>query len=92
MADSDCMMKVSTPLVTSELEVIGAIIFEQSDHSELTLNWYFTHLRPAKGWRIKYSQEPLNQSWIVDYPMLAYKSQLPTNREIALVHLAQEIP
>ena len=91
MADSDCIMKVGTPLVTKDLEVIGGVIFEQSDHSELTLNWYFANLK-SKGEKCRYSQSPLNQSWIVDYPMLAYKSMLPTNREIALVHLAQEIP
>ena len=39
-----------------------------------------------------FPQEPLQQSWTVDYPMLAYKTMSPENREIALVHLAQDIP
>ena len=33
-----------------------------------------------------------NLSWAVDYPMLAYKSISPDNREIVLVHLVRNIP
>ena len=54
MADSDCITKIGTPLVTKDLEVIGGIIFEQSDHSELTLNWYSANLKSTNEKR-KYS-------------------------------------
>lgn len=32
------------------------------------------------------------QSWIVDYPLLAYKTYSPDNSEIAIVHMAQNMP
>ena len=32
------------------------------------------------------------QSWIVDYPLLAYKTFTPKNKEIAILHMAQDIP
>ena len=47
---------------------------------------------PQKQEVLKYPLKPLQQSWIVDYPMLAYKCMSPDNKEIALVHLAQEMP
>ena len=37
-------------------------------------------------------QHAIEQKWIVDYPILAYKSAAPNNREIVLVHLARNIP
>ena len=39
-----------------------------------------------------YPQEPPMQSWIVDYPLLAYKTASPTNKEIAIVHMALTMP
>ena len=44
MADDACIFKISTPLITEAGEVIGTVLFEKSDHSEITLNWYFTSL------------------------------------------------
>ena len=32
------------------------------------------------------------QSWIVDYPLLAYKTSSPTNKELAIVHMALAMP
>ena len=34
----------------------------------------------------------MRQSWIIDYPLLAYKTFSPTNTEIAIVHMAQNMP
>ena len=34
----------------------------------------------------------MKQSFIVDYPILAYKEMSPDNSKISLVHLAEEIP
>ena len=39
-----------------------------------------------------YPQENTNQSWIVDYPLLAYKTASPTNKEIAVAHMALPMP
>ena len=71
---------------------MGAVLYEKPNSREVTLNWYSTTLMTGKKDRLEYPQEPLQQGWIVDYPMLAYKCMAPDNKEIALVHLAQEIP
>ena len=39
-----------------------------------------------------YPQEPVPQSWIVDYPLLAYKTFTPRNKEIAIIHMAYNMP
>ena len=39
-----------------------------------------------------FPQEPLLQDWIVDYPLLAYKTSSPTNKEITIVHMALTMP
>ena len=38
--------------------------------------------------KLKLPQLPMRQSWIVVYPLLAYKNFTPDNREICIVHLA----
>jgi len=37
---------------------------------------------------LDYPQAPVDQSWIVDYPLLAYKTLTPNNREIAIMNVA----
>ena len=32
------------------------------------------------------------QSWIIEYPLLAYKSYTPNNNELVVMHLAAEMP
>ena len=41
---------------------------------------------------IDFPQETMIQSWIVDYPLLAYKTSSPTNKEIAIAHMAIAMP
>ena len=41
---------------------------------------------------IDFPQETMIQPWIVDYPLLAYKTASPTNKEIAIVHMAIAMP
>ena len=85
-------MESSAPLITAKNEIIGAILFEKPHRKEVTLNWYFTSLIPVKDGQLKYPQERMKQSFIVNYPMLAYKEMSPDNSKISLVHLAEEIP
>ena len=33
-----------------------------------------------------------HSSWVVDYPILAYKSVSPDSKEIVIMHLARKIP
>ena len=37
-------------------------------------------------------QHAIEQKWIVDYPILAYKSVTPDNKEIVLAHLSHNMP
>ena len=39
-----------------------------------------------------YYQEPVSQTYMVDYPLLAYKTFNPKNKEIAIMHLAYNMP
>ena len=41
---------------------------------------------------IDYPQQPVPQSWMVDYPLLAYKTVTPMNREIAIVNMVHNMP
>jgi len=41
---------------------------------------------------LDYPQSPVNQTWIVDYPLLAYKTLSPMNREIAIINVAGNTP
>ena len=42
--------------------------------------------------KLDYPQQPVPQSWMVDYPLLAYKTATPMNKEIAIVHMALNMP
>jgi hypothetical protein len=35
-------------------------------------------------------QNPVPQTWIVDYPLLAYKSYVPQNNELIVLNIANE--
>ena len=39
-----------------------------------------------------YPQHTLEQAYTIDYPILAYKSPVPNNREIVIAHVAQKMP
>ena len=73
-------------------KVLGSIIYEHSETADLVLNFYSASLEERRHELMDFPQEPQHQSWAVDYPMLAYKTMSPDNREIALVHLAHDIP
>ena len=34
----------------------------------------------------------MDQTWIVDYPFLAYKDFTPENREICIINMTQDVP
>ena len=58
----------------------------------MMLNFYTSSLESMKTDRLDYPQAPLQQTWRIDYPLLAYKCMDPDNRQIALVHLGRNIP
>ena len=66
-------------MITSDKEIIGAIFFEETNHSGIKLNWYFTGLEQVDNETIQIPSFPLEQTWKIDYPMLAYKTKSPSN-------------
>ena len=80
-------------MITSGNEIMGSVLFERPD-GEVILNWYSASLGSDKeaGADLAVPQRPLDTTWIVDYPILAYKSVSPDNKEISLVHMAQDMP
>ena len=70
-----------TKVVSNKLS--GSILYEDFDTNELKLNFYNATVETARTslTERKYEcpQAPLGQSWIVEYPLLAYKSCTPDN-------------
>lgn len=77
-------------------EVHGSILYEDFDTNELKLNFYKAEIDIVQTHppiaQYESPQMPLGQSWIVEYPLLAYKTCTPDNQEIAILHLACDMP
>ena len=65
-----------------KIEIIGSIIYEQVDTDLFLLELFSTKSSESDKKKSKpnYPQRPLDQTWIVEYPFLAYKSFMPDNR------------
>ena len=88
-------------MVTKSGRVFGSVIFEEYGSDELSLNFFTADMPRMKDTKeemlaedkvLDYPQSPCDQTWMVDYPLLAYKSPTPMNKEIAIVHLALNMP
>ena len=93
---------VGSSVVSSMDRVYGSVIYEEGGSDEIKLNMFSALFvkeqendnkedQASKG-KLIYYQEPVQQTWIVDYPLLAYKTFTPKNKEIAIVHMAQDMP
>ena len=74
-----------------QISVVGSLIYEEPATGDHSLSFYSAKFK-NEAEQPRFPQQPLRQSWIVNYPYLAYKSTSPDNRDIVLVHLAQDIP
>ena len=72
-----------------KLKVTGSFIFEDVESGEFTLNIFRSKDFQSREY---HPQSALHQSYVVNYPILAYKSVAPDNSEIVLVHLAHDMP
>ena len=72
--------------------VLGSIVYENVTLRQLQMGFFSSILGETTKELIDYPQSPLDQTWIIQYPLLAYKCFTPDNREIALVHLAHNQP
>ena len=73
-------------------EIVGAVMCEEPGTGFISLNIYTSSLDSIEKERLDFPQQPVQQTYIVNYPILAYKSMTPDNKEISIVHLAQDIP
>ena len=63
--------------------------------SDLCLNYFTAPIyeqQSADKVKRDYPSSPLRQSWIADYPLLAYKTPDPKDSEIAVINMAQNMP
>ena len=68
------------------------MIYEEIGTDELCLNFFTAKLISSEDDEMDYPQQPVPQTWMVDYPLLAYKTFTPMNKEIAIIHLALNMP
>ena len=75
--------------------IFGSVIYEEMGSDDLVLNFMTAQIpsgpKDASQER-DYPQQPVPQSWMVDYPLLAYKNWTPMNKEITIVHMAMNMP
>ena len=57
----------------------------------MKLNMFSAELVKKDKAMSSYSQQPVPQSWIVDYPLLAYKTFSPRNKEIAIMNMVHNM-
>lgn len=84
-------------MVSTEHGFIGSILYEEYGSDTIRLSFVTSKPNADGEWdndeeQIDYPQENMMQNWIVDYPLLAYKTASPTNKEIAVIHMALTMP
>ena len=85
-------------LITSDGQCFGSIVYEEFGTDHLTLEFYTSNLHDTETIHeddltfLHYPQRPLDQKWIVEYPLIAYKHYSPQNREIVITNIAHDTP
>lgn len=75
--------------------MIGSALFEDLSSNDVTLCTYSgidSSKENVNPGQVFHPRQMVSQSVVIDYPILAYKSLSPDNRDIVLVHLSQKIP
>lgn len=80
--------------------IFGSVLYAEYPSGDIRLNMWSANINTEKDSHsglarqdtLFYQQEPVPQSWIVDYPLLAYKTFTPRNKEIAIIHMAYNMP
>ena len=72
----------------------GYALYEDAETNQLMLNFYRSGLNKSSQFHAEYEypQAPLPQSWVIEYPLLAYKSFTPNNQDIIVLHMAADMP
>ena len=87
------LWRLNPSIINSRGRFFTSVIYEQYGSDQLTLS-FLTSVTRRKGssFELDYPQQPVPQTWMIDYPLLAYKTFTPKNREIAIVHMALNMP
>lgn len=95
--EQDQLWQIMPIVLKGDNSVLGTVIFEKYGTDEIVLSFFqsqFSKLAKKSDdldqeeEDLQFPQNPVPQTWIVDYPLLAYKTFTPNNKEIAIVHLA----
>ena len=69
------------------------MLYEEYGTDHIRVNFITADLnKKVEDADLDYPQQPCSQRWIVDYPLLAYKTYSPMNKEIAIIHMAINMP
>lgn len=87
---------MNASLVSTNGRYLSSLIFQNGDDPTLQISFVSAQMPKKEDIeetdevveQLDYPQSPTRQDWIVDYPLLAYKTMEPTNREIAIVHMS----
>ena len=77
---------------TKSCDLIGAAVCEANGTNELATSFFASKSKKPGECDMEFPQEPLRQSYIINYPILCYKTNQPDDKSIAIVHLADNIP
>ena len=88
------MWNVNLSSITEDNRFFSSVIYEEYGTDELLINFVTAKIKTDidEEQEIDYPQQPNPQEWIVDYPLLAYRTFNPMNREIAIIHMALNMP
>ena len=100
---SEQLLQMNPSIIDDQGRFISSVLFERAGSDELEINFVTASLSVKKKLQEEdeessseqlpeYPCAPLRQQWIVDYPLMAYKTFSPANNEIAIVHLAVNMP
>ena len=94
LASNTSLLWLIKPLQFEVNTLSGYVIYEEAETNSLILNFYKSDIEKGSQFHEEYQhpQIPMSQSWIIEYPLLAYKSFTPNNSELVVMHLAAEMP
>ena len=73
------------PIYFDGKKLTGSVIYEEPSLKLLSLIFFNSNLKVKKDF---IPQQPQQQEFIVEYPYLCYKSAIPTDTELVLMHLS----
>ena len=93
MTSNKKLWHVPPVVVNRKKEVFGSVLLDEySIPDEIVLQFFSANLDAGTTEKAQFPQRPLGQEWHVEYPILAYKTFKPDNKEICIVNIAADVP